>query len=77
MLKAEGKSGRSESLENIFIFFGTRQSRSSTIWGMFQPGIYQGRFLGEVEIAQIREMIAGQPQWHRNRISKELAGLWE
>lgn len=44
---------------------------------MFQPGIYQGRFLGEAEIAQIREMIAGHPQWHRRRISEELARLWE
>jgi hypothetical protein len=43
---------------------------------MFKPGIYQGRFLGEAEIAQVRGLIVGHPQWHRNRISEELAGLW-
>ena len=44
---------------------------------MFKPGIYQGRFLGEAEIAQVRGLIAGHPQWHRRRISEELARLWE
>ena len=44
---------------------------------MFKPGIYQGRFLGEAEIAQVRGLIAGNPQWHRRRISEELARLWE
>jgi hypothetical protein len=40
--------------ENIFIFFGTPLSRPATIRVMFKPGIYQGRFLGETEIAQVR-----------------------
>ena len=44
---------------------------------MFNPGIYQGRFLGETEIAQIRGLIIQHPQWHRNRISQELATLWD
>jgi hypothetical protein len=44
---------------------------------MFKPGIYQGRFLGEAEIAQVRGLIAGHPQWHRRRISEELVRLWE
>ena len=44
---------------------------------MFKPGIYQGRFLGEAEIAQVRGLIAGHPQWRRRRISEELVRLWE
>ncbi len=44
---------------------------------MFKPGIYQGRFLGETEIAQVRGLIVGHPQWHRCRISEELARLWD
>jgi len=28
---------------------------------MSKPGIYQGRFLGEAEIAQVRGLIAGHP----------------
>jgi hypothetical protein len=44
---------------------------------MFKPGIYQGGFLGETEIGQVRGLIAGHPQWHRRRISEELARLWD
>lgn len=44
---------------------------------MFTPGIMQGRHMGEEEIAQVRALIAGHPEWHRNRLSQELARLWE
>jgi len=44
---------------------------------MFKPGICQGRFLGETEIAQVRGLIVEHPQWHRRRISQELARLWD
>ena len=73
---APGMQAVSRSRKNIFIFFGTRKPRSATIRVMFKPGIYQGRFLGEAEIAQVRGLIVGHPHWHRNRISEELARLW-
>jgi len=44
---------------------------------VFIPGIIQGRHIGEEEIAQVRALIAEHPEWHRNRISQELARLWE
>lgn len=61
----------------MFIFCGTPTSGFATLGCMFKPGIYQGRFLDEGQIAQIRELIARHPQWHRRRISEELARLWE
>jgi len=44
---------------------------------MFKPGILQGRFIGETEIAQVRGLIAEHPEWSRRRISEHLARLWE
>jgi len=45
--------------------------------GVLEPGIIQGRFIGEAEIAQVRGIIAENGQWSRRRISEHLAGLWE
>lgn len=36
----------------------------------------QGRTLTEQHLAQIRNMIASHPDWHRNRLSQELAQAW-
>ena len=44
---------------------------------MFKPGIFQGRYLGEAEIEQVRGLIVEHPQWSRRRISENLARLWE
>lgn len=44
---------------------------------MFEPSIIQGRAIGPVELAQVRELLAGHPDWSRRRISEHLAQLWE
>lgn len=44
---------------------------------VLEPGIIQGRFIGEAEIEQVRGIIAEHGQWSRRRISEHLAGLWE
>ena len=44
---------------------------------VFTPGIIQGRHIGEKEIEQVRALIAGHPEWHRRRISEQLARLWD
>lgn len=45
--------------------------------GVFEPGIIQGRFIGEAEIAQVRGLIAENGQWSRRRISEHLAEQWD
>lgn len=37
----------------------------------------QGRDLGEVELALIRELIGAHPDWHRTRISREICERWD
>ncbi|MFZ4701783.1 MAG: Druantia anti-phage system protein DruA [Candidatus Methylumidiphilus sp.] len=44
---------------------------------MSEQGIIQGRFIGEAEMAQLRAMLAGHPDWSRRRISEHLARLWD
>ena len=44
---------------------------------MSEQGIIQGRFIGEAEMAQVRAMLAGHPDWSRRRISEHLARLWD
>lgn len=36
----------------------------------------QGRTLAEQDLVQIRDLIAVHPQWHRRRLSQELAQAW-
>ena len=35
----------------------------------------QGRFIGPVELAQVRALLAAHPEWSRRRISESLARL--
>lgn len=42
-----------------------------------EPGIIQGRYIGEAEITQVCAIIAEHGQWSRRRISEHLAELWE
>jgi hypothetical protein len=44
---------------------------------MNEPGIVQGRRIGAVELEQIRQLMAAHPDWHRRRLSCELATLWD
>jgi len=39
--------------------------------------IMQGRRMGSQEVAQVRELLAAQPEWSRWRLSQELARQWE
>lgn len=47
------------------------------IRAVFEPGIIQGRFIGEAEIAQVRLLLEEQADWSRWRLSQHLAMLWE
>jgi hypothetical protein len=42
-----------------------------------EPGIIQGRPIGEAELAQVRALLAGHPDWSRRRISEQLARVWD
>jgi hypothetical protein len=44
---------------------------------VFEPGIIQGRFIGEAEIAQVRLLLSAHGDWSRWRVSQHLARLWE
>jgi hypothetical protein len=44
---------------------------------VFEPGIIQGRFIGDAEIAQVRLLLAAHGDWSRWRVSQHLARLWE
>jgi len=44
---------------------------------VFEPGIIQGRFIGEAEIAQVRLVLSEHGDWSRWRVSRHLATLWE
>lgn len=44
---------------------------------VFEPGIIQGRFIGEAEIAQVRLLLSEHSEWSRWRLSQHLARLWE
>jgi hypothetical protein len=44
---------------------------------VFEPGIIQGRFIGEAEIAQVRLLLSEHGDWSRWRVSQHLARLWE
>ena len=44
---------------------------------VFEPGIIQGRFIGEAEIAQVRLLLSEHSDWSRWRLSVHLARLWD
>lgn len=44
---------------------------------VFDPGIIQGRFIGDAEIAQVRLLLSEHGDWSRWRMSRHLARLWE
>ena len=41
-----------------------------------QALIIQGRPIGSRELDQVRQLLANHPDWHRRRLSQELARLW-
>ena len=43
---------------------------------MDEVQIIQGRRVGPVELEQVRQLLAGHPDWSRRRLSQELAALW-
>ena len=43
---------------------------------MTEPFILQGRRIGALELAQVRQLLADHPEWHRKRLSVELATAW-
>jgi len=42
-----------------------------------EASLIQGRQIGPAELAQIRHLLASQPDWSRRRLSVELATLWD
>ena len=46
-------------------------------WGVQNTETIQGRRIGGVEIAQIRELMEKNPQWSRWRVSQALAQSWQ
>ena len=42
-----------------------------------EPGIMPDRHLGEAELAQVRSLLAGHPDWSRRPISQPLTWLWD
>lgn len=44
---------------------------------MTEPGIVQGRRIGETELEQVRQLVAAHPDWSRHRLSGQLATLWD
>lgn len=44
---------------------------------MLESELVQGRRISSVEIAEIRALIEGNPQWSRHRLSRALAVQWE
>jgi len=40
------------------------------------PSRIQGRTLTEQDLVQVRDLIAAHPDWHRSRLSRELAEAW-
>jgi hypothetical protein len=45
--------------------------------GMAHPEVIQGREVSEADIAHIRRLIEGHPEWPRFRLSQVLAEQWE
>jgi len=44
---------------------------------MSESWIIQGRSIGAAELAQVRQLLAAHPQWHRTRLSRQLAQQWD
>ncbi len=44
---------------------------------VFEPGIIQGRSIGEAELAQVRALLSEHPDWSRHKVSQCLARLWD
>ena len=44
---------------------------------MTQSCVLQGRRIQPDQFAQVRELVAGHPQWSRYRLSRELCALWD
>lgn len=63
--------------KKFFIFFGTPPNPSITMLGVIEPGIIQGRTIGQAEIDQVRRIIAEHGHWSRRRISEHLAEQWD
>lgn len=58
-------------------FNWTHAGHYSTLGGMAQVRIIQGRRIGDVELALIRSLLASNPDWHRTRLSRELCTIWD
>jgi hypothetical protein len=43
---------------------------------VFEHSIIQGRSIGPAELAQVREVLAGHPDWSRYRLSCALCQVW-
>ena len=63
--------------QDFFILFGTPSLFPRILPPVFEHSIIQGRSIGPAELAQVREVLAGHPDWSRWRISKLLATLWD
>lgn len=44
---------------------------------MSEPDIIQGRRIGAIELALVRQLIAAHPDWSRRHLSQQLAHLWD
>lgn len=61
----------------FFILCGTPQRFLRILPPVFEHSIIQGRSIGPAELAQVRELLAGHPEWSRRRLSEHLARLWD
>jgi len=42
-----------------------------------EPSLIQGRQIGATDLEQVRQLLAGHPEWSRRRLSQHLATLWD
>ncbi len=62
--------------KNSFILFGTRCLPPVTLRLVTEADIIQGRRIGAAELEQVRQLLAGHPDWSRYRLSQHLATVW-
>jgi Druantia protein DruA len=64
-------------VENSCTFCGTRRPPSAILGSVSEPNIIQGRRVDAAQVEQIRQLLAGHPDWGRSHLSRHLALLWD
>ena len=63
--------------ENNFISNWTHRRPSVKTARMNEAEVLQGRLIRSEDIAWIQELVRQHPDWHRTRLSREIAQAWE